>query len=225
MNDILSARKDAGETFRSRGETQIARCLEHYAIPYLYEQPLAVLDEGKVRLYYPDFQLSGYGMLIEYCGVVGSDAYSRMIRKKQRVYEAGGLDCLFWFPEDFHGDWNRRLLDGIERILAGRLSRFRIGCRQEYSVKRGFRKTGEPADLYCTQLSSPGMNAVYHVRKREISIASSINRTGIPEQGLSPMSLTYSDRKNAADDFPDPFQASYNRMGYAIGRSMAVPVR
>lgn len=38
---------------RSQGEVQIARLLASRGIRYLYEQPLAVLDEGKLRVWYP----------------------------------------------------------------------------------------------------------------------------------------------------------------------------
>jgi hypothetical protein len=41
------------ERFRSWGETQIARCLNRYGIRYLYEHPLAVVDEGKTKIWHP----------------------------------------------------------------------------------------------------------------------------------------------------------------------------
>jgi len=43
--------------YRSRGEEQIARFLERNGIAYQYEYPLAVIDQGKTRIYYPDFRL------------------------------------------------------------------------------------------------------------------------------------------------------------------------
>ena len=57
MNEPSYRLSPTEESFRSRGETQIARCLTRYHIPYFYEHPLAVLDEGKTRVWYPDFQL------------------------------------------------------------------------------------------------------------------------------------------------------------------------
>jgi len=43
--------------FKSRGEVQIARFLDRNKLTYRYEHPLAVLDKGKTRIWYPDFLL------------------------------------------------------------------------------------------------------------------------------------------------------------------------
>ncbi len=154
MNEPSYQLSPTQESFRSRGETQIARCLTHCHIPYFYEHPLAVLDEGKTRVWYPDFQLPGYGVLIEYCGVVGDEHYDRGTRKKEQVYQANGLDCLFWTPPDFKGDWPERLRTGIEQVLADRLTRFRETRPREYS-NHGLRaeKTYPPESLIRTFIS------------------------------------------------------------------------
>jgi len=125
MQVKISASPTRNKHFRSAGETQIARCLDRHSIAYRYEHPLAVLDRGKVRIWYPDFQLPGYGVLIEYGGVNGDVDYAAALRRKQSVYEANGLTALVWTPEHFQGDWPARLLDGIEGALVDRLYRFR----------------------------------------------------------------------------------------------------
>jgi len=117
-----SSRQDG---FKSEGETQIARLLDRYGIPYRYEPPVAVEDRGKVRLWYPDFRLSGHGLLIEYAGVQDDPAYETVLRKKQAVYEANGLTALVWRPDLFRGDWPTRALDRIEEALTRRVDTFR----------------------------------------------------------------------------------------------------
>ena len=113
-----------GRRFRSLGETQIARFLNRYRIPYLYEHPLAVVDQGKTKIWYPDFQLSGYGMLIEYCGRPDDPHYADGMAKKQRVYPANGLTALMVTPDIFRGDWPTRLLGQIQDVLKHRLESF-----------------------------------------------------------------------------------------------------
>jgi hypothetical protein len=54
-----------GQPFKSKGEYQIARFLERNQIRYQYEHPLAVVDRGRVRIWYPDFQLPEYGLILE----------------------------------------------------------------------------------------------------------------------------------------------------------------
>lgn len=111
--------------FRSWGEAQIARLLNRYSIPYLYEHPVAVLDQGRARLWYPDFQLRDCGLLIEYCGRPDDPAYAAGMAKKQRVYHANGLTALMLTREDLRGDWPNRVLGRVEGILAERLESFR----------------------------------------------------------------------------------------------------
>ena len=110
--------------FRSWGETQIARMLNHHRIPYLYEHPLAVVDEGKTRIWYPDFQLAGHGVLIEYCGLPNDPRYAAGMARKRDVYHENGQSVLMILPDDLHGDWPNRILGRIEYILADRLETF-----------------------------------------------------------------------------------------------------
>jgi len=125
-------RRTAGKTgrYKSQGEAQIARCLGRHGIGYLYEHPLAVIDRGKVRVWYPDFQLPGYGILIEYCGRMDDPAYQESVAHKREVYSANGLTGLMLSPEDLSGDWPRRLLDRIEHILDQRSARLRAAREQ-----------------------------------------------------------------------------------------------
>ena len=112
------------EPFRSDGEAQIGRCLDRYGIPYRHEHPLAVLDDGKLRVWYPDFQLDHYGMLIEYGGRLDDPHYRNGWEHKQRAYEANGIDALMLTPRDLTGDWPSRLLERIEGTLEDRVRRF-----------------------------------------------------------------------------------------------------
>ena len=61
--------------YKSNGEIQIARFLEKNKIAHQYEHPLAVVDHGKTKIWYPDFSLPHYGMIIEYFGVLPKNCY------------------------------------------------------------------------------------------------------------------------------------------------------
>jgi hypothetical protein len=91
--------------------------LTRYRIPFLYEHPVAVIDRGMTRVWYPDYQLCGYGMLIEYCGRPEDPAYAAGMAKKEAVYRANGLTALMLTPEDLRGDWPDRILGRIEGVL------------------------------------------------------------------------------------------------------------
>lgn len=110
--------------YKSQGETQIARLLEREGVSYKYEYPLAVVDRGKVRIYYPDFRLPEYGIIIEYFGLNGKSDYGERTKHKMEVYKKAGVEGLFLTKESFKGDWPTRIMSRIERILKNRLDNF-----------------------------------------------------------------------------------------------------
>ena len=116
------------EKFRSWGERQIARFLDRHEIDYQYEYPLALVDRGQVRLYYPDFRLPDYGLIMEYFGLRGRPDYDAQVRHKLALYRQAGIEGIFMNKDSFKGDWPIRLLDQIEGSLEQRYRQFQ--CRR-----------------------------------------------------------------------------------------------
>jgi len=111
--------------YKSEGERRIASFLGQLEIPFQYEKPLAVVDKDKTKIWYPDFTLTDYGMvLVEYFGVNGSEDYRRRTLHKMKVYEANGLDVIPVYPQDFKKDWKGQLMSGIYGILERRIEDF-----------------------------------------------------------------------------------------------------
>jgi hypothetical protein len=110
--------------YRSKAEVQIARLLDRERIAFQYEYPLAVIDRGQARIWYPDFRLCDYGMIMEYSGMNGDPAYRKRAQHKIEVYRENGIEGVFLTEESFSGDWPSRVLGQIEGILQGRLDRF-----------------------------------------------------------------------------------------------------
>ena len=113
-----------GGYFKSKAEVQLARLLERNRIRYFYEHPTAVVDKGQVKIWYPDYTLPDYGMIVEYFGVHGDDYYCRQARHKKEVYEANGIEGLFLTKDCFKGDWPDRIIEQIDDVLHRRLDRF-----------------------------------------------------------------------------------------------------
>ena len=109
---------------KSRGEVQIARLLERNRIKYKYEQPLAVIDRGKTRIWYPDFYLPEYAMIIEYFGVNGDSGYNERTKHKVDVYKQAGIEGVFLDESSLKGDWPNKIMGQVEDILKNRLDRF-----------------------------------------------------------------------------------------------------
>ena len=50
--------------YKSDGERRIADFLNKKNIPFTYEKPLAVVDDRKTRIFYPDFSLHDFNTII-----------------------------------------------------------------------------------------------------------------------------------------------------------------
>ena len=110
--------------YKSWGEEQISRFLDRNEITYQYEYPLAIVDHGKTRLWFPDFRLPEYAMIIEYFGINGKSNYDEQVRHKTQVYKKEGIDGLFLTRDSLRGDWPTRIMGQIKDILNNRLDSF-----------------------------------------------------------------------------------------------------
>jgi hypothetical protein len=121
----LDAGAGSRDPYKSEGERQVARLLDRAGIPYRYEYPMAVLDGGKVRIWYPDFHLPEYGVVVECVGMRGDRRYNAQLEHKRRAYAEMGIPVIFVTPESFQGYWPGKVMGAIERILGERLDVFR----------------------------------------------------------------------------------------------------
>jgi hypothetical protein len=111
--------------YKSWGEEQIARLLQRNDICFQYEYPVALIDDGHVRIFYPDFRLPEYGgMIIEYFGVQGDHAYDKQSRRKQNLYQQAGIEAILLTRDSLRGDWPTKIIGQIEDTLKNRLRTF-----------------------------------------------------------------------------------------------------
>ena len=134
----------AGSRYKSKAETQLARLFEREHIQFRYEYPLAVVDRGKTRIWYPDFQLPEYGIIVEYFGVNGDSDYDKQSQHKEQVYQDSGIDVLCLSGDCLKGDWPTQIMGQIESILKNRLERF---CRRQQKGREGQKATSLHAGL------------------------------------------------------------------------------
>ena len=113
------------QSYQSQGERQIASFLDCHKIPFLYEHPLAIVDRGKTRLWYPDFQLPTLGVFIEYGGRLSDAEYAQGWRRKKQVYLENRLSPVMLTASDLKGNWPMDLARMIESVLEERLADLR----------------------------------------------------------------------------------------------------
>jgi len=141
MTESHYHQRQAGEGpgYRSRAEVRIAAVLDQEGIAYRYEHPLAVVDQGKTRIWYPDFYLPEYGMILEYFGVHGDVGYDRRTGHKMKVYETTGLEGVFLNEDMLRRHGPTGITRQIEGVLQQRLRRFysRSGQLREKEIVAG----------------------------------------------------------------------------------------
>lgn len=123
--------------YKSRGERQIASYLNEQGMAYQYEYPLAIIDRGQTRIWYPDFRLPEYGMIIEYFGMNGNSSYNGQMAHKMEAYRKAGIDGIYLLESSLRGPWQELLTERIEQVLEGRLrkiQRARANSGLEYAV-------------------------------------------------------------------------------------------
>lgn len=107
--------------YRSRREADIAGMFKRYCLSFRHEYPLAVLDRGQMRCWYPDFLLPEQGVIVEYNGMPANPECSARAEHKKRVYAELGLPALLLEPEDFKGYWPERVLSWLEAVQQKRM--------------------------------------------------------------------------------------------------------
>ena len=90
-------------SFKSKGERQIAGFLEQEKIAYLYEYPLAIIDRGKTKIWYPDFKLPEYDIIIEYFGMNGVQSYNSQMEHKLQAYSDAGINGIYLAESSMKG--------------------------------------------------------------------------------------------------------------------------
>ena len=87
------ARGYKNSKYHSKGEYQIAHFLKDMQIEFEYEFPIAIIDDdGKVKIWYPDFYLKEYQIVIEYFGMYNyNEAYKENAEYKKKIFKQCGI--------------------------------------------------------------------------------------------------------------------------------------
>jgi len=115
--------------YKSKGEVAIAEILTKYNIDFVYEHPILInhTEEGdteKLRIWYPDFWLPKYSIIIEYFGMVGNKNYDEGKAKKLSAYKKLDIDCISVKPSTIQKDLKSYLLITIKKLINDKVRHF-----------------------------------------------------------------------------------------------------
>ena len=108
--------------YKSKGETAIAEVLTKYNLDFVYEYPLLIKetkegDSEKLRIWYPDFWLPKYSIIIEYFGMMDNENYKNGKEAKMNAYKKLDIDCIPVYPTTVQGDLKSYLLIKIKTLI------------------------------------------------------------------------------------------------------------
>ena len=115
-------------TYKSKGERAIAEVLTKYNIDFVYEYPLLIKEEKKndsekLRIWYPDFWLPKYSIVIEYFGMNNPD-YNQGKKEKLEAYRKLDIDYISVTPNAIQGKLKDYLLIKIKTLINNKLRHF-----------------------------------------------------------------------------------------------------
>jgi len=115
--------------YKSKGEEVIAQLLKQYNIDFVYEHPLLIKerkenDGEKLRIWYPDFWLPKYSIIIEYFGMEGNEGYDKMKKAKWEAYKRLDLDCIPVYPKTLDKNLKSYLLINIKKCINEKVRHF-----------------------------------------------------------------------------------------------------
>jgi hypothetical protein len=119
---------------KSEGEKKVWKFLNELGIDVRYEQPFMIQDSHNYwRIFYPDFYLPDFGILIEYYGVENNENYDKIRDDKKEAYSNTGMACI-----PLHGlkeNWQDYILKMIKTISKRRFLAYEKILNGEEGVK------------------------------------------------------------------------------------------
>jgi len=114
--------------YKSKGEEAIAEVLNKYNIDFVYEHPLLIKetkdnDTEKLRIWYPDFWLPKYSIVIEYFGMNNLE-YNKGKKAKLEAYKKLDIDCISVTSNAIQGKLKDYLLIKIKTLINDKVRHF-----------------------------------------------------------------------------------------------------
>ena len=94
-------RNEPSQKYKSAGERRIAEFLNQNDIRFSYEKPLAVIEQGLTKIFYPDFSLHDFSTIIEYFGISNNQDYAARSKRKMNIYAKNHIPVIQIYPHDF----------------------------------------------------------------------------------------------------------------------------
>jgi len=113
----------------SKGELAIMEVLDKYNVDYKFDHPMLIEEEKendklRTRIWYPDFWLPKYSIIIEFFGMMDKPNYKKGKEEKLKAYKKLDIDCISVYPKTVQGDLKSYLLINIKKLINEKVRHF-----------------------------------------------------------------------------------------------------
>jgi hypothetical protein len=103
--------------YESAGQAEIGRMLDEYGIPFFYKQATLICQDGRRRIWHPDFTLPTYDNIVIEYNSNGACIPDQAV--KGNVYRRNHIAALFLDESDLaRPDWQQRLYDRLQELYS-----------------------------------------------------------------------------------------------------------
>jgi len=114
LEDLLT---ELDPPYETKDELKVGRMLDQYGIPFFYQQPTIIYNEGKNEIWKPSFTLYSYGgAVIDYVAGTGQSQQEQRFNR-DKIYQYNQIPALVLGPRDLDKPkWDEDLYAKLEQL-------------------------------------------------------------------------------------------------------------
>jgi hypothetical protein len=101
--------------YQTKDELKVGRMLDQYGIPFFYQQPTIIYNEGNNEIWKPSFTLYSYGgAVIDY---VAGESKPEQKLSRDKIYRYNQIPAVVLGPKDLERpNWHETLYEKLEQM-------------------------------------------------------------------------------------------------------------
>lgn len=114
LEDMLT---ELDPPYKTKDELKVGRMLDQYGIPFFYQQPTIIYNEGKNEIWKPSFTLYSYGgAVVDYVADSSENAQERVL-SRDKIYRYNQIPAAVLGPKDLEKpNWDEDLYAKLEQV-------------------------------------------------------------------------------------------------------------
>ena len=114
LEDLLT---ELDPPYETTDELKVGRMLDQYGIPFFYQQPTIIYNEGENEIWKPSFTLYSYGgAVVDYVADSGENPQEHVL-SRDRIYRYNQIPAVVLGPRDIDKPkWDKDLYQKLEQM-------------------------------------------------------------------------------------------------------------